>query len=488
MDNNIQTNKEPNLKLTFDFINNTYDSLSYFDLYGNSVMIFMFMTLVVFMVYTYCKTMSSKEDIVNDWPSQRCNPKYIPIAGLITHPEGTTAFQYTNDNFQYCVQDILKNVTGYALQPFQYMLDSITKVFSQMVNSIQQTREVTNTLRNGIRDFAEDVLGRILNFTIPLQQMLIALSDTFQKIQGVMTGGLYTMLGSYYALQSLMGAILELIIKLLVALVIIIIGLWITPFTFPAAAATTAVFLSISVPLAIIIIFMTEVLHIKSSKIPKLRCFDEKTRVFLSDGSFKFIKDIKLNDRLHDGSIVTAKIKVTSENLAMYNLKGTIVSESHIVKYRYKWIPVREHPLAIRLYDYSKPYLYCLNTSSNVIILNNIVYTDWDEIYDDNSVFLKNYILNDNVSTVYKGFEKETKILLENGEKAIEYIQIGDVLSTKGIVYGIVELNSLGDLGNKNVCYNLLVSNGIFKTGSKTYADYNYSIDSILELRKILSN
>jgi hypothetical protein len=431
--------------------------------------------------------MESKESVANDWVNQRCNPKYIPFAGLITHPEGTTAFQYTSDNFQYCVQDILKNITSNALQPFQYMIDSITKVFGQMVNSVQQTREVTNTLRNGIRDFAEDILGRILNVTIPLQQMLISLSDTFQKIQGVMTGGLYTMLGSYYALQSLMGAILELIIKLLVALVIIIVGLWITPFTFPAAASMTAVFLSISVPLAVIIIFMTEVLHIKSSKIPKLRCFDRKTRIFLRDGSFKLIKDIKLNDELHDGSIVTSKIKVTSESLAMYSLNGTIVSESHIVKYGFRWIPVREHPLALRLYDYNEPYLYCLNTSSKVIVLNNYVYTDWDEIYDGNLDFISNYVLNGNITSLYQSFEKNTQIFLQSGEKKIKDIQIGDILSTEGIVYGIVELNPFGDLGNKETSYNLLVSNGIFKSGTKIYGDYNYSIDSILELRKILS-
>ena len=50
---------------------------------------------------------------------------------------------------------------------------------------------------------------------IPIQKMFITLMDVMQKIQGVMTGGLYTMLGSYYTLQALMGAILEMIIKIL---------------------------------------------------------------------------------------------------------------------------------------------------------------------------------------------------------------------------------------------------------------------------------
>jgi len=325
--------------------------------------------------------MQTKESIADDWVNQRCKPQNIPFAGLITHPEGTTAFQYTNDNFQYCVQNILTNITGYALEPFQFMINSLTKVFSSVSTAIQQIREITNKLRNNIKIFAQDILSRILNVMIPIQKMFIALMDTFQKIQGVMTGGLYTMLGTYYTLQALMGAILELIVKVLIALVIIIVGLWIMPFTWPAAASMTAVFLAIAVPLSIIVYFMAEVLHIKSSAIPKLRCFDKKTRFEMFDKSYKFIEDLSPLDVLIDGSIVTAKIKITSEYLDMYNLNDIIISESHVIKYKDKWIYVRDHPEAVKLDTYNEPYLYCLNTSTKSINLNNIILTDWDEDY-----------------------------------------------------------------------------------------------------------
>jgi len=472
---------------TTNFINSTYDSLSYFDLYGNSVIIFILITLFVFLVYSYCKIMQTKEAIADDWLNQRCKPQNIPFAGFISKPDGQSAFQYTSDNFQYCVQNILTNITGYALQPFQYMIQSLTTIFAKMADSIQQIREIINRLRNNFRKFAEDVLSRILNIMIPIQKIFIALMDAFQKIQGVMTGGLYTMLGSYYTLQSLMGAILELIIKVLVTLVIIIVGLWVMPFTWPAAASMSAVFLAISIPLAIIIVFMTEVLHIKSSAIPKLRCFDRKTRIHLDDGTFKHIEEIKPNDRLWDGSSVTAKMQVTSEGLKMYNLNGIIVSESHIVNHNGNWIPVRDHPLAIKIMRYNEPYLYCINTTSKVIILNNTIFTDWDEIYDDNLDFILRHTYNENIAQLIdKGFKQDTLIALKNGEKKLKDIKIGDYLSTGGIVYGTVELNNT-NLGNKDKLYNLLVSNGLFKAENVVQPDYNENIDSILELKKILS-
>ena len=484
MDNN--TNIQIDMKTTSQFINITYDSLSYFDLYGNSVIIFIFITLFVFLVFSYCKIMQTKEAIADDWINQRCKPQNIPFAGQITHPEGTTAFQYTNDNFQYCVQNILTNITGYALEPFQFMIKSLINVFSDISKSIQKTREATNGLRNNIKVFTEDILTRILNVMIPIQKMFVVLMDTFHKIQGVMTGTLFTMLGTYYTLQSLMGAILELIIKVLIALVIIVIGLWILPFTWPAAASMTAVFLAISIPLSIIIFFMSEVLHIKSSAIPKLRCFDKKTRFLMFDKSYKFIEDLNPLDILVDGTIVTAKIKITSEELNMYNLNDIIISESHVIKYKDKWIYVRDHPEAIKLENYKEPYLYCLNTSTKTINLNNIILTDWDEVYGDSLEFLLNYNSigkPENISKmVDQGYHPDTKIKLINGENPIDKINIGDILSTGGIVYGIVELNN-NNLGNEKI-YNLLVSNGKFEIGSVVHFDYNYNIDTILELNK----
>lgn len=474
-----------NMNNTTQFINSTYDTLSYFDLYGNSVFVFILITLFVFLVYSYCKIMQTKEEIADDWINQRCKPQNIPFAGFISKPENQTAFEYTSNNFQYCVQNILTNITGYALQPFQYMLQSLTNIFIKLAESIQQIREIINRLRNNFRKFAEDVLSRILNIMIPIQKIFIALIDAFQKIQGVMTGGLYTMLGSYYTLQSLMGAILELIIKVLVTLAIIIVGLWVMPFTWPAAASMSAVFLAISIPLAIIIVFMTEVLHIKSSKIPKLRCFDRNTRIYLDNNTFKHIEEIKPGDTIYDGSIVTALMKVTSKGLDMYNLNGIIVSESHIVNYNGVWLPVREHPLAIKIINYNEPYLYCINTTNKIIILNNILFTDWDELYGDNLEFI--LMINKNITQVLnKGFKPDLKVALKTGEKQLKDIKIGDALSTGGIVYGIVQLNN-ANLGNKEKLFNLLVSNGIFKIGDKVQFDYNENIDSILELKKILS-
>lgn len=478
---------------TFDFVNETYDKLTYLDLYGSSVLQFLFISLVLFAIFSYCKIMQTKEDIANNWVEERCKPQNMLFAGFITHPEGTSAFQYTSDNFQYCVQNILQSVSERALNPAQGMIGTLTSVFSGLLSSLQGIREATSKLRNGAKDFAEDILGRILNVVLPIQKMFIALMDTFQKIQGSMTASLYTMMGTYYTLQALMGAILELIIKVLSALAVIIVGLWVMPMTWPAATATTSIFLAISIPLAVIIYFMTEVLHVKTSGIPKLRCFDEDTPIQIIDTSkntvvTKGIKDVEVGDMLANGAYVTAKMKVSAFNLDMYTMNTDAsakqfvkVSGTHLIRHKNAWIRCSEHPLSTKIECYDKDYVYCLNTSNKVIEIGDCMFSDWDELFWfplPNNPNQK-YSLEDIHALLDYGFEKDT---LVNGVK-IQEIDIGFQINKATMVYGLVEVDAKhlrNYIGSQTKLYHLLTTNGSLEIDSVDVKDYNHLIDKFI--------
>ena len=137
-----------------------------------------------------------------------------------------------------------------------------------------------------------------MNIMIPLQQIIISMKDVIGKVQGTMTASLFTLLGSYYALKSLMGAIAQLIIIILIALAVTIAILWILPFTWGAAISMTAVFVAISIPMIIIIVFLVDVLKVQTSlsvptlSIPSVKCFDKNTLIEMNDGTKKKIIDI----------------------------------------------------------------------------------------------------------------------------------------------------------------------------------------------------
>jgi len=289
----LPINNSIDIMKTEKYINSIYDNLSYYDLYGTSVFAFIIITILIILVFLFGQVMKNKGEIAADWENQRCNPKYIPFAGYISKPEGKTEFEYTSENFQYCIQDVLLGISEESLKPFNYMIDAITAIFSKFAEALQKIRETLASIRKNMRNIAENIFNRILNVVIPLQNMFIALNDTFNKIQGIFTAALYTGLGTYYTLQAFMGAILELIIKMLVMLAIMIVGLWVMPATWPLATTMSAVFLAVSIPLAIIAAVMSEILHIKSGKITKLRCFDENVIFKKNNGENICIKNLR---------------------------------------------------------------------------------------------------------------------------------------------------------------------------------------------------
>jgi hypothetical protein len=481
---------------TTEYVNELYDKMSYFDMYGSTVVAFICLTLFVFCIYTYLQALQQKEALVNDWTNQRCNPKYIPFAGFINAPDGKTAFNYTGENFQFCMQNILVNITGNILKPIEFLMAGVTNFFYMLSGTINQIRTVLTILRENIANFVKEILNRILITIIPLQTIMIKIMDMFNKIQGMMMTSLYTMLGAYLTLKSLMGAMMELVIRVLVIMTIIIVGLWASgPAFWPFAAGASVAYLGISIPLSLVLYFMSDVLHIKTSAIPKLRrCFDGCTLIKMYDGTFKKIKDVEPGQLTENGILVTSKFKVDASNLKMFVLHDIIVSETHIVKYNNKWIQIYEHPHATPINKdlYNEPFLYCLNTNSKEITINGTTFSDWDELYGNELNNVLNYISSnkegvkpndrENIHRYLEvGFEPDTNVYLNDNTKTnIKHIKIGDKLSTKGTVYGIVEILNKNRLSKEKV-FHLLTTNKLFEIDGKIIRDYNDAVDSICQ-------
>jgi hypothetical protein len=510
-----------------------YEKLNYFDQYGGSVILFVIITIIVFLLISYCFVMINSQPIIDDWPNQRCKPNIIPFAGFITHPEGVSATEYTSQNFTYCVQNTLSDVTGIALEPFNFVIKMFQSMAENMKDDIQNIRAMFDKVRTDFQDVTQEIMGRIINITIPLQQIIISVKDLISKIQGTMTTGLFTLLGSYYTLKSLMGAIAQFIVTILITLAAMIAVFWAVPITWGAAAANTAIFVAIAIPMIVILSFMNDVLHVNSSlKVPKVKCFDENTFIKMNDGTEKKIIDIQIGDTLFGNNEVTACFKLITRGSIMHKLGNVIVSDSHIVNYKDKWIHVSEHPDAIT-FTYDKPFLYCLNTTNKTIFIDNYIFTDWDEV-DDADIY---DIQNNSIIPIKKsadihyyldgGFKDTTIIKLLNGSnKEIRNIEVDDILSNGEKVYGIVRINgininnqfkfNLGDstfeggpnlsicdtnipiystlnLNDKHkfmlhekhaVLYHLLTDTKTFYVDKIKFYDYNASIDLLLEKNK----
>ena len=493
--NNNDTNNTNNNE-DFKKIKNIYDNLSYFDQYGSSVLLLIIITITIFILCSYCYVMINIQPIKDDWINQRCKPGVIPFAGLINCPDDMSFSDFTKQNFDYCTQNIIKGVTSNAVQPLTFVTDTLNKLFNIVQESINSIRAMFNKVRLQIQALSEEIMGRLMNVMIPLQQIIIAFKDILSKTQGIMTASLFTLLGSYYTLKSLMGAIAQFIVTILIGLSIMITALWLVPFTWGAAAVNSAIFIAISIPMALVLAFMIDVLKVKTNlKIPSIKCFDKNTQIMMNNGTLKPISEIEIGDTLLNNNEVTAKMKVITEGSQMYNLNGIIVSDSHILNYKDKWIPVSEHPDSHLISSYDEPFLYCLNTSSKTIIINNLYFTDWDEIYDETiykfktmlcvkfNNYKQQYIFNTkDIHTYFDGgFIESTIIKLHNGLlKYIKNIKINDILENGEKVYGLIEINGINI--DEQCIYNLGKDRQIYGGTNLVFCDNSINILTTLDL------
>jgi hypothetical protein len=473
-------------------IKQMYEKLTYFDQYGSSVIMLIIITILLFIVITYCFTMLNAQPIIDDWANQRCKPQYMPIAGFITHPEGVSATDYTAENFTYCMQNILSNITGTAIQPLTFVTKTMQNVVENIKNSLNSSRAMFDKIRTFFQTIAQELMGRLMNIMIPLQEIIISFKDLIGKIQGTMTAGLFTLLGSYYTLKSLMGSIAQMIVTILIGLAASIAVMWAVPFTWGVAAVNTGIFLAIAIPMTIILAFMSDTLNIKALKIPKVKCFDKNTNITMNDGTKKQIKDIMVGDVLANNNIVLGKIVVETEGSTMYKLDDIIVSNSHVIKYLDKWIHVSNHPNAKIYNNYNEPYLYCLNTSTKTIVIDDYLFSDWDEITDEeiNSIQQNSNFIFYEKSDIHKfvdgGFVGNTEIIMNDGTvKHIKNICVGDVLENNEYVYGIVEIDGT----ELNGQYTYYLANNKIKGGQNlTICDKKISIWSTLNLAEKCNN
>ena len=235
---------------------------------------------------------------------------------------------------------------------------------------------------------------------------MIKSQNNINNSQAVLSTAMYTGVGSILSLRSFLAAFSTIIIIFILLLSVGVFpveiatgsGLSMIPFVgwalaipFFAAAAVT-----IGLVIAIVAIFvpfnttlqqiLTNTQKIKSSSY----CFDEDTEIILKSGEKKKIKDLIIGEELLIDGKVTAIIKLSSKDQIMYKLRNTVISGSHSYLDENGEINyVRNHPESIMIDTYYKPFIYCINTESKYIHIDNVTFFDWDEITDNEISRLK---------------------------------------------------------------------------------------------------
>ena len=235
-------------------IEKLYQKTSYLDRYGGSAVIAVFTIIGVFMFFTYSYLKNNSDIIKNNWQKNRCNPLYIPFAGIIIDPKNMTKNEYATNNFFHCFGILLKDVVEAALAPIQAATILITATASVMMQTMNSLMRAILYLRNALSSGFGLLGNRSLNALTLITKLSIMVKNSMSQGQGVFITILYMFITAYGMLTSFF---LVVIIAVLVFLAVILAAAYLawllvmstiaTAFVFPWVGALVPLFVSIAV-------------------------------------------------------------------------------------------------------------------------------------------------------------------------------------------------------------------------------------------------
>lgn len=523
----------------YDDITDLYTKGGFMSRYAGDLYIVIIICLIVFVIMAYFWVNNNIQPILADWNYQKCNPAVIPFAGLINAPPGTNRLDFTGQNFEQCIQNILRDITEYSFIPIYYLMSTINSTFKELSDAVNSMRAVFDDTRNSISVQGNDLNSRILNITLPITGMMNKMGAIFGKVQGTLISSIYTLYGGFITTESLFLFIYEVVVDLLWIISAFIIACFAVGWLFPptlAVGVAGAVFLAILlIPLIVFVIIISSIMGSAGLKapppVPKYVCFAGDTLILTKHRGHVKITDIELGEVLHDNSYVTALMKSSSSNCDIYNLHGILVTGTHLVFEPTRgWVQSCEHTKSIKVTNFKDEYVYCIGTNNKLIHIGEHVFFDWDEINDEEVDELKhnpelseylpgNFSKYDIHTYLETGIHPDTLMYLQDGTtRRIKDLNVEDKLLYGETVNTIIQTKTddmdfynitAGDLillsATKNtevislgaaqpfvwkkidappVCYQIVTNKGGFRLPGLFIGSYNRSVDRYLEQDK----
>ena len=277
--------------------------------------------MVIFVgIFAFMEYRSTVANTSDNWSEVRCQPQNMILAGLYGHD--------ANENFQFCIQQIIQESTKGATAPFAQGMGGFTSVLLNLMTSANSFRTTLATMAGGIMKIIGEFKARMTALMGRVKLTASRMKAMMHRVYGTMFAVMYMGMSAQTGIANF---------------------------------GDTFIF-----------------------KFIDTFCFAPDTRVVMADGTEEEIRNVKLGDELKGRSFVEAVIECPGAG-PLYEIYGVRVSGGHRIwsAELKKFISVKEHPDAV-LTNVMEPVLWTLITSNREIPvkgLNYIVrFADWEEL------------------------------------------------------------------------------------------------------------
>ena len=269
-----------------------YKNRGYFDRYGGDVMISLLLIILTILVTGYSNYQSILAEVQRNWNQHRCNPIYMPFAGVIMPQAGMSVTETTSTNFAYCIKQDASAVFTIAMMPFEFGMYLVIDFIDAVLESIMAFMFFIHWLKEQLGSIFNIVYEKIINFLVPLIETIVYLRDMIAKLNGIAITSLYTVMNIYNITVSGILNIMVVInnmliatIAIMMAMIVLALSLIPTP-AFPLGlsmyVAGLSILSSFVVPVIVLYtlmqVFTSEVFKTTSPKAPSVPKIKKKKK------------------------------------------------------------------------------------------------------------------------------------------------------------------------------------------------------------------
>jgi hypothetical protein len=256
-----------------------YKNRGYLETYGNDVCITILLFLCTVGITSYSTYQSLLLQIKTNWSENRCNPIYMPFAGVIMPQPGISATDTTIDNFSYCIKQDASMVFNIALMPLEFAMFIVIDFIDSVMISIMAFMKFIQWLKSQLGGIVASLYTQILKFMIPLIEITIHIRDMLAKINGIAVTSLFLTMNVYNTTMSGIINVMNVLTDLLIILISTIVAMLVLSFillmtpAFPVGltlyATVTVVLSSILIPTILMYTLMHEFTNSINEPSPK---------------------------------------------------------------------------------------------------------------------------------------------------------------------------------------------------------------------------
>jgi hypothetical protein len=154
-------------------------------------------TIVAVLSSLYLFALSQVAFLKKNWAEYRCNPIYMPMAGLVG--------QDVMSNFTKCTMKGFHDYAGFIMDPLMAEFSIVNDTLEEVGGAVHSMRGMMSGVRGGFLGIIGTVFGKIENLMSQFQYIIIRMRTLMSRVVGIMASFLYV----FYAGAETGGSIMN---------------------------------------------------------------------------------------------------------------------------------------------------------------------------------------------------------------------------------------------------------------------------------------